>query len=69
MDRSRAPFHRKQPPDYARMTHGFEKVVIPLRLGEYQLLNDGLVGFWKETATASSITCLPRAADAQGRQY
>jgi hypothetical protein len=38
------------PDDYARTTHGFEKVVIPLRLGENQLLNDGLVGFWKETA-------------------
>src|SRR5215217_1263791 len=38
------------PKDYARTTHGFEKVVIPLRFGEYQLLNDGLVGFWKETA-------------------
>ena len=35
---------------YARTTHGFEKVVIPMRLGEHQLLNDGLVGFWKETA-------------------
>ncbi|HEU4837076.1 MAG TPA: hypothetical protein VFS90_21770, partial [Pyrinomonadaceae bacterium] len=38
------------PSGYARTTHGFEKVVIPLRLGEFQLLNDGLVGFWKETA-------------------
>jgi hypothetical protein len=37
-------------PDYARTTHGFEKVAIPVRLGEHQLLNDGLVGFWKETA-------------------
>lgn len=36
--------------DYARTTHGFEKVVIPMRLGEHQLLNDGLVGFWKEMA-------------------
>ena len=36
--------------NYARTTHGFEKVVIPMRLGEHQLLNDGLVGFWEETA-------------------
>jgi hypothetical protein len=38
------------PANYARTTHGFENVVIPIRLGEHQLLNDGLVGFWKETA-------------------
>jgi hypothetical protein len=35
---------------YTRTTHGFEAVVIPVRLGEHQLLNDGLFGFWKETA-------------------
>ena len=35
--------------DYERTTHGFEKVFIPVRLGEHQLLNDGLVGYWKET--------------------
>ncbi len=35
--------------NYSRTTHGFEKVVMPLRLGEHQLLNDGLVGFWEET--------------------
>ncbi|HEY5752884.1 MAG TPA: hypothetical protein VIT21_07040, partial [Chthoniobacterales bacterium] len=43
------PFLNTPPPNYARTTHGFEKVVIPIRLGEHQLLNDGLVGFWKET--------------------
>lgn len=43
-------FRKKPPPGYARTTHAFEKVVIPMRLGEHQLLNDGLVGFWKETA-------------------
>jgi hypothetical protein len=48
MDRS-CPFSGTPPPDYARLTHDFEKVVIPIRLGEHQLLNDGLVGFWKET--------------------
>ena len=36
-------------PNYARTTNGFEKVFLPLRLGEHQLLNDGLVGFWEET--------------------
>jgi hypothetical protein len=45
------PFVGEPPPDYARTTHGFEKVVVPLRLGEHQLLNDGLVGFWKQTAS------------------
>ena len=45
-----ALFSMRRPPNYARTTHGFEKVVIPIRLGEHQLLNDGLVGFWKETA-------------------
>jgi hypothetical protein len=39
-----------RPLNYARTTRGFEKVVVPMRLGEHQLLNDGLVGFWKETA-------------------
>jgi hypothetical protein len=34
---------------YARTTHGFEKVGVPVRLGEHQLLNDGLVGFWTES--------------------
>jgi hypothetical protein len=36
--------------NYARTTRAFEKVFLPFRLGEHQLLNDGLVGFWKETA-------------------
>jgi hypothetical protein len=43
-------FLKGPPSDYACTTHGFEKVVLPIRLGEHQLLNDGLVGFWKETA-------------------
>ena len=41
-------FMGSPPPNYSRTTHEFEKVVIPMRLGEHQLLNDGLVGFWKE---------------------
>ena len=35
----------------ARDTCGFTKVEFPVRLGEYQRLHDGLVGFWKESAT------------------
>ncbi|GHO90560.1 hypothetical protein KSF_006080 [Reticulibacter mediterranei] len=31
-----------------RDTNGFSDVVFPIRLGEYQQLNDGLVGYWKE---------------------
>ncbi len=31
-----------------RDTNGFPDVVFPIRLGEYQQLNDGLVGYWKE---------------------
>lgn len=31
-----------------RATDGFEKVKFPIRLGEYQQLNDGLIGYWQE---------------------
>jgi hypothetical protein len=31
-----------------RDTNGFPDVAFPIRLGEYQQLNDGLVGYWKE---------------------
>lgn len=30
------------------MTHGFEKVKFPVRLGEYKQLNDGVVGYFRE---------------------
>lgn len=30
-------------------SYGFTEVKIPIRLGDYQQLNDGLVGYWKET--------------------
>lgn len=30
-------------------THGFDSVKFSIRLGDYQQLNDGLVGYWKET--------------------
>ncbi len=29
-------------------TYGFTEVKIPIRLGDYQQLNDGLVGYWRE---------------------
>lgn len=48
-DQSCAFLDENRPANYARTTRGFEKVVVPVRLGEHQLLNDGLVGFWKET--------------------
>jgi hypothetical protein len=31
-----------------RETHGFEQVSFPMRIGEHQQLNDGLVGYWIE---------------------
>lgn len=34
--------------DAARTTLGFEDVNFPLRLGEFEQLNDGLVGYWQE---------------------
>ena len=50
---------------YARTTHGFEKVVVPVRLGEHQLLNDGLVGFWKEDADGAldAVFCATQTLD------
>jgi hypothetical protein len=33
----------------APATHGFEGVKFPIRLGDYRQLNDGLVGYWRET--------------------
>ncbi|NEQ65853.1 MAG: hypothetical protein F6K21_10205 [Symploca sp. SIO2D2] len=31
-------------------TYGYTEVKVPIRLGDYQQLNDGLVGYWRETA-------------------
>jgi hypothetical protein len=31
-----------------RVTNGFEKVLLPIRVGEYEQLDDGLVGYWIE---------------------
>ena len=33
---------------YLRSTNGFETVKFPIRIGEYQQFNDGLVGYWLE---------------------
>ena len=30
-------------------TYGYTEVKVPIRLGDYQQLNDGLVGYWRET--------------------
>ncbi|MEM7309113.1 MAG: hypothetical protein AAF682_20685 [Planctomycetota bacterium] len=35
--------------DGVRSDAGFPQVRFPIRLGEYRQLNDGLVGYWKET--------------------
>lgn len=35
-----------------RETDGFEQVKIPIRLGEYEQFNDGLVGYWLEDKDA-----------------
>ncbi len=37
-----------------RDTDNFEQVKIPIRLGEYEQLNDGLVGYWQEEKDALS---------------
>jgi len=34
----------------SRQTTGFTGVQVPVRLGDYRRLDDGLVGYWKETA-------------------
>jgi len=39
--------------DLPRETCNFTRVQFPIRLGEYQRLNDGLVGFWQETTGAN----------------
>jgi hypothetical protein len=59
------PFFNADHADYARTTHGFEKVAVPIRLGEHQLLNDGLVGFWKERADGdlSNVFHAPQTLD------
>lgn len=36
-----------------RFTHAFQKVMVPVRIGEYGQLNDGVVGYWKEAPDGS----------------
>ena len=36
-------------------SYGFTGVQVPIRLGDYQQLNDGLVGYWKEIPKANGI--------------
>ena len=39
-----------------RDTENFLNVAFPIRLGEYEQLNDGLVGYWIETSDGSGYT-------------
>ncbi|NEP11795.1 MAG: hypothetical protein F6K14_16605 [Symploca sp. SIO2C1] len=39
--------------DQVPVTSGFTEVKIPIRLGDYQQLNDGLVGYWKEKSVGN----------------
>ena len=34
-------------PHYKRATYDFENVKVPIRLGDWKQLNDGLIGFWR----------------------
>ena len=36
----------QKPRDEKRETYDFEKVDVPIRIGDYDLLNDGVIGFW-----------------------
>ena len=40
--------------DQDPVTHGFDTVKFPIRLGDYNQLNDGLVGYWREKAMGDS---------------
>ncbi|MGB0983397.1 MAG: hypothetical protein ACPG19_05115 [Saprospiraceae bacterium] len=42
-------------PNHRRATYDFEKVKVPIRLGDAFQLNDGLIGFWKDGTTKNSI--------------
>ena len=44
------PSVRIESADQELPTYGYTKVKVPIRLGDYQQLNDGLVGYWRETA-------------------
>jgi hypothetical protein len=42
-------------PNYKRATYDFERVKIPIRLGDWKQLNDGLVGFWRGSTNKDVI--------------
>ena len=42
-------------PNHRRATYDFEKVKVPIRLGDAYQLNDGLIGFWKDGTKRNSI--------------
>ncbi len=44
---------RKRRGLHERQTDGFEKVAIPVRLGEHAMLNDGLVGYWLDNGDST----------------
>lgn len=53
-------FSGDDPTKYKRTTHQFEEVKIPVRLGEYEQLNDGLIGYWVETPQSDNIFYAPQ---------
>ena len=58
-----------QGPPPARNTFDFEHVQVPLRLGEFRRLNDGLAGYWLEGADgqyADNIFYAPQTAPIPG---
>lgn len=57
-------------PPPPRHSHNFEQVRIPLRLGEFHRLNDGLVGYWVEDESgkyAGDIFYAPQTTPTPGR--
>ena len=51
---ARDPQVKIEDKNQAPATHGFETVKFPIRLGDYNQLNDGLVGYWQEDPTGNS---------------
>jgi hypothetical protein len=52
-----------------RTTDDFDKVQIPVRLGEYQQLNDGLLGYWLEEQDTLSQVFYACQSDADGVEH
>ena len=38
-----------------KFTQGYEDVKIPIRLGDYEQLNDGIIGYWKDGSDSETI--------------